>query len=56
MPPQIADWTGHPFAKADARPDRDTWEYQAIEALITAQVEGLPLSFRVPFHTATTKP
>jgi len=47
-PPQIADWTGIPFAKADARPDFHSWELQALESLIAARIEGVSVSFVVP--------
>ena len=48
-PPNIPDeWEGHTFAKSDARPSRDEWEYQTLLELVAARNDGKPVSFRVP--------
>lgn len=50
--PHIPDeWDGHAFAKADARPQFEAWEYQALISLTAPRNEGHPFSFVVPsFH------
>lgn len=54
MVPHMPDeWDGHAFAKADARPSVDAWEYQTLISLTAPRREGLPFSFVVPFHEVT---